>query len=99
DWNPEAPLQLDILAECLDARVGRQQKQVAVLVKIDGRADFVGESFQQLDRFEGELDVRAVRELVPHAAGIAAGGSRGQQLLALDQDDVGDAAACQVIRD
>ena len=49
------------------------------------------------DRLDGEADVRLVRELVAHAAGVATGRSGAEQLLALDEHDVGDAAAREVV--
>ena len=39
-------------AKRFDALVGRQQEQIAVLMKVDRIADFVGEAFEEPDRFD-----------------------------------------------
>src|SRR6185295_18656854 len=57
------------------------------------------EPFEQRDRLDREPDVRLVRELMADAAGVAAGGSGAEHLLALDHDDVGDPNAGEVVGD
>ena len=89
-------LQRDVLLERLDVRRLRQQEQVAVLVKVDRRADDLLEALHQRDRFDRQLDVGGVGELVAEAAGVLAGRSGSQLRLALEQDDVGDAALGEV---
>ena len=68
-------------------------------MEVDRLADLVGEPLEQPDRLDRQADVRLVRELVAHAAGVATGRSGAEQLLALDQHDVGDAAAREVVGD
>ncbi len=89
-------LQRDVLLERLDVRRFREQEQVAVLVKVDRRADDPFEVLHQGDRFDRQLDVRRVRELVAEAAGVLAGRSGAELRLALEKDDVGDAALGEV---
>jgi hypothetical protein len=81
----------------LDALVRGQQEQIPVLMKIDRLANFISELFQEPDRFDGETDVGRIRELVAHAAGVASGRPGSQQLLALDQHEIGDALARQMV--
>jgi len=97
--DAEAALQRDVASERLDARRRGQQEEIAVLVKIDRVAHFVAEPLEHTDRFDRQPDVRLVRELVAHAAGVAAGGSGAEHRLALDEDDVGHAAPREVIGD
>ena len=96
--HTEAALQRDVPAKRLDARRRRQQKQIAVLVEVDRIAHLVGEPLQHADRFDGEADVRLVRELMPDAAGVPPGRSGPEQRVALDEHDVGDAAPGEMIR-
>src|SRR5204863_5599491 len=73
DLDAEAALQRDIPAKRVDAFVGGDEEEIPVLMKVDGMADFIGEPFEQPDRFDGQPDVGRVRELVPYAAGVASG--------------------------
>ena len=98
-FHAQTALQRHVPPKGVDACVAGEEEQVAVLMKVDRLADLVSEPFQETDRFDGELDVRRVRELVAHAAGVPPGGAGGQQLLALDEHDVGDAAASEVVGD
>src|SRR5206468_12564103 len=82
-----------------DLRRRRQKEQVAVLMEVDRMADLVLEPLEERDRFDREADVRLVRELVADAARVAPGGSRAQQRLALEDDDVGHAAAREMVGD
>jgi hypothetical protein len=95
--DAEAALQRDVRAKHVDARGRGEEEQVAVLMEVDRVSDFVGEPLQHADRFDREPDVGFVGKLMPDAARVAAGRSRAEQLLALDEDDVGDAAARQMI--
>ena len=97
--DAEAALQGDVALEGVDAGRGRQEEEVAVLMEIDRVADFVGEALEQADRLDRQLDVRLVRELMPDAAGVPAGGSCPEHRLALEQHDVGDAEPGEVIGD
>src|SRR6185436_11903968 len=99
DVDAEAALQDDVPPEGVDARRRGEEEQVAVLMQVDRLADLVREPLEQSDRLNREADVRFVGELVADAAGVAARGPGGEQLLALDEDDVRDAAPSQVIGD
>src|SRR5262249_42102489 len=68
-------------------------------MQIDRLPDFVLKPFEHADRFDRQLDVRLVRELMAHTARVATGRSRAEQLIALDEDDVRHTAARQVISD
>ena len=98
-FHAETSLHVDGRAKLGDAAGARQQEQVAFLVKIDRPADRILEVFEEANRFDREPHVRVVRELVAHAARIAPGRCAGERWLALDQDDIRDAASRQVIRD
>src|SRR5476649_2718404 len=68
-------------------------------MEVDRLTDFIGEALEHADGLDGEADVRFVRELMPHAAGVAAGRSGGEHLLALEEHNVGHAAQREMTGD
>ncbi len=68
-------------------------------MEVDRLADIVGETLERRDRFDRQEDVRLVGKLMPDAAGVAAGRSGCEHLLAFEQHDVGDATAGELIGD
>src|SRR5438105_11084643 len=67
-------------------------------MEIDRRADLLSEALEGKDRFDRELDVGVVRELVTHAARVATRRSGPEHRLPLDQDHIGQSAAGQMVR-
>ena len=68
-------------------------------MEVDRLADLVAEALEDGDRFDGEADVRGVGKLMAHAARVSAGRSRREHRLALDEHDIGHAAAGEVAGD
>ena len=68
-------------------------------MQIGWLSNFFLKPLEHSNRFNGQPDIGFVRELMPHTAGVAAGRSRAQQGLTLNQDDVGDAEPRQIERD
>src|SRR5262249_6639208 len=93
-----AVLHRDVLLEPRDlSRVAREE-QIAALAEPHVDAEVDREAPAQIDRLLHEPDVDLGRPLLAYAAAVAAARALGE-VAALDHDDVGEAAAREVIRD
>ncbi len=98
DVEAELALHLRVALKRLPVGLARQEEQVAHLAEARVPARLLGESEQLLDAEHREADVQLARKLLPDAAGSAARGA-GAKGRPLDDDDVGESARGDVVRD
>ena len=94
--NADLVLQGDVLLERLDMLGLLQEEQVAHLVQVDLLVERVLERLERPQAAQPELDVHRIGELRANATSSLAGGA-GSELALLQQDDVGDSGASEVI--
>lgn len=90
-------LQFDIGSEGRDLRRCSQQEEIADGAVIDRDAERIFKMGDDVKTVQRQSNVDLGRELVAHAACVAAGGPHAEELFALEQKDLARAALRQVV--
>src|ERR687885_450309 len=90
--DAQTSLQLNVVAERLQVLWPCQNKQVAALAQADRLAEVRFERLEHADAGDRESNVDLCSELVAHAPSALAGRALAEELAALQEQDVAQAA-------